>query len=159
MIPVIVESPYAPRVKKPTVEEGCQCTPSRDQCDPCERYWAWHRELDENLEYARAALKDCLHRGEAPYASHLLYTQPGVLDDTVPEERRLGMQAGFTWNERALKTVVYVDRGISNGMREGIKNAGDCNRPVEIRTLGPEWRNELGHEYFASLKETNDDQP
>jgi hypothetical protein len=47
-------------------------------------------DVTRNLEYARAAMADCLARGEAPFASHALYTQIGVLDDTKPEERKLG---------------------------------------------------------------------
>jgi hypothetical protein len=35
--------------------------------------------------------------GEAPIASHLLYTQPGVLRDEIPEERRHGIDAGLAW--------------------------------------------------------------
>jgi hypothetical protein len=55
-------------------------------------------DVEANLKYARECMADCLRRGEAPIASHLLYTQPGILDDTKPEERKLGMEAGFTWN-------------------------------------------------------------
>ena len=37
------------------------------------------------MEYARACLRDSLLRGEAPIASHLLYTQPvASLDDSDP---------------------------------------------------------------------------
>lgn len=54
-------------------------------------------DVDANVTYARRALRDCLERGEAPIASHLLYTQPGVLDDTVPEQRALGIAAGLAW--------------------------------------------------------------
>lgn len=43
--------------------------------------------VELNVTYARACMRDCLKRGEAPFASHLLYTQPGVLDDLVPNER------------------------------------------------------------------------
>lgn len=35
-------------------------------------------DVKTNVAYARAAIRDCLMRGEAPYASHLLYTQEGV---------------------------------------------------------------------------------
>jgi hypothetical protein len=35
-------------------------------------------DVETNVAYARAALRDCLSRGEAPLASHLLYTQPGA---------------------------------------------------------------------------------
>jgi hypothetical protein len=88
-----------------------------------------------NEEYARAALADCLHRGEAPYASHLLYTQPGVLDDTDPDERKLGMEAGFAWGDLAEATVVYVDLGMSSGMRAGIARAEAADRLVELRSI------------------------
>ena len=46
-------------------------------------------------EYVHACIRDSLLRGEAPIASHVLYTQ--ALDDTVPEERAAGMSAGFAW--------------------------------------------------------------
>ncbi len=52
---------------------------------------------ERNIEYARACLHDCFLRKEAPFASHLLYTQPGVLDDNVPDERELGIEAGLVW--------------------------------------------------------------
>jgi hypothetical protein len=95
-------------------------------------------DVERNLAYARAAMADCLRRGEAPFASHLLYTQPGVLWDDVPAERHLGMSAGFAWNARADATVVYVDLGISLGMATGIADALRAGRPVEERTL-PGW--------------------
>ena len=47
------------------------------------------RDKQRNILYARACMKDCLNKGEAPFLSHLLYTQ--VLDDDVKEERALGI--------------------------------------------------------------------
>ncbi len=94
--------------------------------------------VPRNLAYLRACMADSLGRGEAPYASHGLYTQAGVLDDTKPEERRTGMMAGFAWNERADATVVYQDFGISPGMAEGVKNARTVGRFVEFRRLEKE---------------------
>ncbi len=93
-------------------------------------------EVERNVRYARACLRDCfLNHDEAPFASHLLYTQPGVLDDTVPEERSRGINAGFVWGTLAEATVVYEDLGISRGMAHGIQNARNLGRPVEFRTL------------------------
>lgn len=94
----------------------------------------------ENEEYARACMADCFRRGEVPYASHLLYTQPGVLNDLDPAERRLGMEGGFIWAEAGDRRVVYVDLGVSSGMKEGIKHAESIGQPIEFRTL-PEWTN------------------
>jgi hypothetical protein len=91
------------------------------------------------LDYARACLKDCLLRGEAPFASHLLYTQPGVLDDTIPEEREHGIHAGLAWAEVAVMAVIYTDRGISRGMQYSITKHMDRGVHVEYRTL-PGWQ-------------------
>lgn len=93
--------------------------------------------VEENIQYARRCVRDCLLRGESGLASHLLYTQTGILDDRDPGERTLGITAGLAWGPRADATVVYTDRGISNGMRQGIADATRANRPVEYRTLIP----------------------
>jgi hypothetical protein len=86
-----------------------------------------------NRQYARACMRDSIARGEAPYASHLLFDQPGLLDDTIPSEREQGIVAGFAWGAKAELTAVYVDRGISPGMRRGIEAAERAGRPVEKR--------------------------
>lgn len=95
-------------------------------------------DVETNLRYVRAAMRDCLKRGEAPFASHILYTQPGVLDEGIPEERELGICAGLLWGVLADKTVVYTDLGTSKGMHYGIQRAKLLGRPVEYRTL-PGW--------------------
>lgn len=98
-------------------------------------------DWETNLEYLRAAMADCLKRGEAPYASHALYTQPGVLDDNIPEERKLGIEAGFAWaraldeHGQLIKRVVYGNLGISAGMKEGIAKARALGQEVEYRML------------------------
>jgi hypothetical protein len=74
-------------------------------------------------------------RGEAPYASHLLYTQDDVLDDTVPEEREHGIQAGFAFRHVAKATVVYVDLGLSRSMEYGIKHARLIDSPLWFRSF------------------------
>jgi hypothetical protein len=94
--------------------------------------------VERNVSYARACLRDCLNRGEAPLASHLLYTQPGVLDDLVLEQRTLGIEAGLAWGLVADATVVYTDLGFSSGMNLGVAAADRVNRSVEFRTLPKE---------------------
>src|SRR5258708_7832053 len=96
-------------------------------------------DIERNVRYARAAMWDCLNRGEAPYASHLLYTQVGVLDDSDPIERERGIQAGFEWRAASDKTVVYTDLGYSTGMKYGIKHAEKIGHPIEYRELKGEW--------------------
>lgn len=93
-------------------------------------------EWEINLRYLRACMHDCfVNHNEAPFASHALYTQPGVLDDDDPEQRLLGIEAGLLWGNHARKTVVYVDLGISTGMSYGIERANRCGRPIERRRL------------------------
>lgn len=118
---VIVESPFAGR-------HGAKCA-----CGDCEA------DKARNVRYARALLRDCLLRGEAPYASHLLYTQPGVLDDAIPLEREIGIEAGLDWGVCASATVVGTDLGMSNGMQRGIERARIAGREVVLRSL-PGWR-------------------
>lgn len=93
-------------------------------------------ETKRNIIYARRCLHDCLMRGEAPFASHLLYTQPQVLNDKIQEDRDLGIKAGFTWREVADATVIYTDYGISEGMRFGIAHAIAKNKPIKYREIG-----------------------
>lgn len=97
-------------------------------------------EVERNLAYVRACMRDALARGEAPFASHALYTQPGVLDDLNPIERKLGIEAGFAWGEHAHLHVFYTDLGWSRGMRAAWERlAGTHPRSTyEIRNL-PGW--------------------
>lgn len=89
-----------------------------------------------NAHYARRCVKDSLSRGEAPIASHLLYTQAGILDDDIPEERALGIAAGVAWLPKADAMVVYTDRDISPGMKAAIALAIEQGLPVEYRQIG-----------------------
>lgn len=122
---VIVESPYAP--KHPDPERAAV-------------------ELARNLAYVRAAMADCFRRDEVPFASHALYTQPGVLDDTVPAQRKQGIEAGF-WIAKAFSSAYpnaclsafYVDRGESSGMKLGRTHAYDLGLPAVDRRLGSSW--------------------
>jgi hypothetical protein len=92
--------------------------------------------VEKNLRYVRAAMHDCLvNHDEAPFASHALYTQDGVLDDDIESERELGIVAGFVYRSLCEKTVVYTDLGISKGMQYGIDHAEKLGHPVEYRQL------------------------
>jgi hypothetical protein len=89
--------------------------------------------VEENKRYCDACLRESLNRGEAPFASHRVYTQ--VLDDSVPEQRKQGMEAGFAWMTRADLVAVYVDRGISEGMMKGIERASGLGKRIEFRKV------------------------
>ena len=112
-------------------------------------------DVEANVAYARRAVKDCLSRGESPYASHLFFTQPDVLDDTKPEERKLGIEAGFAWGAAAESVVFYVDRGWSSGMLAGIKNALRNDACIEVRALDRETTSDDIKPIHAAYAELN----
>lgn len=103
-------------------------------------------EVDRNAGYAVRAMADCRRRGEAPFASHILYGLTGVADDNDPEQRALGIEMGLAWGRAADATVCYADLGISPGMLQGISRAVAEGRPIEYRYLdAPEKNNPPDH--------------
>ena len=94
-------------------------------------------DIERNINYARMCVKDSLKRGEAPIASHLLYTQDGILDDTIPEQRRNGIEAGLAWVPVADIHAFYVDLGVSDGMHYAIDRAKANGWNYEMRQLFP----------------------
>jgi len=117
---VFIESPYANKESKK--ESGF-----------IEEYFAGSNE--RNIRYACDCMRDSFNRGEFPFASHLLYTQRGILNDTIPEERKKGIEAGLVWGKNAELTAVYINLGISNQMKKGIERAIKEGRKVEKRRL------------------------
>ena len=89
----------------------------------------------KNVLYSRRAVLDSLSRGESPYASHLLYTQKGMLNDQDPEQRKLGIGAADAWLTVADFVAVYCDLGITRGMVIGIVKAARLGKPVRLRWL------------------------
>ncbi len=92
-------------------------------------------DIAENERYARKCLRNCVLRGDAAIASHLLYTQPGVLADNDPDERALGIAAGLAWRDVAEVSVFYTDRGWSKGMNAALLSAIKEGKGYELRSL------------------------
>jgi hypothetical protein len=90
-------------------------------------------DIGANIAYALACIKDSLDQGEAPYASHILYST--VLDDKIKEERNRGIVAGYSWMAKADLVAVYKDHGISLGMKQAIEHAKLLNKPIEYREI------------------------
>lgn len=107
-------------------------------------------DIPTNIEY----LLECMHdsyyiRGEAPYASHLLYTrlpqsqcstnevyQGHVTDHPASRHgRQHGIECGFAWGAHADLVAVYCDRGISEGMRAAIEHWETVGLPIEFRYI------------------------
>lgn len=92
-------------------------------------------DIQANVVYARACMRDSIMRGEHPIASHLLYTQPGILRDDIPEERQRGIDAGLAWRKVADRAVFYIDRGWSAGMLAAEEIYKREGFPFEARSL------------------------
>lgn len=90
-------------------------------------------DVQANKEYLIRCMRDSLLHGEAPMASHKLYTD--VLDDNDPAERAQGIAAGLAWGKAAELSVFYIDRGFSKGMVEGMRNAIKAGRPMQFRMI------------------------
>jgi hypothetical protein len=90
-------------------------------------------DVERNVAYAHQCVRDCLLRGETPYASHLMLT--GALDDTQAWQRALGCAAGMFWAQAADKVVVYEDHGISSGMAAAIETHLNRGMIVESRKI------------------------
>lgn len=95
---------------------------------------------ERHVHYARQCVRHSLSLGEAPIASHLLHTQPGILRDGVPEERRQGIAAGHAWIKVTDAVALYVDHRISKGMAEGARHAWSFAASgvvLEVRRIYP----------------------
>ncbi len=95
------------------------------------------QELADNIEYLNACIMDSLYRGESPFATHRFW--PGLLDDDNRAERALGIKAGLDWASRADLCAVYMDRGVSPGMKLGIQRHEAHEIPIIERRLGRQW--------------------
>lgn len=105
-----------------------------------------------NHRYALLCAKDCIQRGESPFASHLFY--PLFLDDQLPDDRFAGMNAGRDWMEAAQVIAVYTDLGISEGMKGDIEFAQKRKMIPQYRTLNKELMDVLREIYGVSSRNT-----
>lgn len=90
-------------------------------------------DFETNRRYALWCAYDCYLRGEAVYASHLIYTQ--FLNDMAPHERTYGIVSGFKWAKHANYAVFYTDLGMSPGMEKAQNKWLADRKPVVFRTL------------------------
>jgi hypothetical protein len=90
-------------------------------------------EKTGNLDFAADCCRDCVSRGENPFASHLFYTQ--FLDDNDPVERKLGLEMAFELWDFYDAIIFYMDRGFSEGMQLALIHAFQIDKPFERRIL------------------------
>jgi len=93
-------------------------------------------DIEANVAYAWECVLDSLRRREAPWASHLFYTQ--IMNDSDPAQRSLGFQCEAAWLPVAQLLAVYTDLGISAGMAQTINRVSadpSLALPVELRSI------------------------
>lgn len=98
-----------------------------------------------NSEYAVKCMQDSIKRGEAPFVPHLHYTlringtfafeQNGQSDPTHFLGRVEGFNLTNKWRNAAWKTVFYLDKGWSNGMKAAKKYCDEHHLNYEERYL------------------------
>lgn len=94
-------------------------------------------DIPLNIAYAKLAMLDSILRGEAPIATHLLYTE--VLNDYDEVERALGISLGYEWLQASDLVAFYIDLGMSPGMQECHKLLVNATYrvPYENRRINP----------------------
>lgn len=80
-------------------------------------------DVERNLKYARACMRDSIQCGERPLALHLLYPQEGILDDKDPEERLMGIELGYEFWTPDCLVAFYMDLEMSRGMLKAFNRA------------------------------------
>jgi hypothetical protein len=84
-----------------------------------------------NTTYLNECIRDSLDRGEAPFASHMMYTT--TLNDCHAGERELGISCGYAWWPNAELIAFYVDHGWSEGMLAARDRATALGKRIAIR--------------------------
>lgn len=149
---VIVESPYAP-----TEEQLKEANAVFNIKSPNLKHDPVYKKLvNKNLEYARQCCHWVFEQGGVPFASHLFYTQEGMLDDTNKDERNKGIEAGFFIGGFAEKVCVFYDKGISKGMKLGVQKALERDQEIEFVSL-PNIENKKLHSQQEALEEFIDE--
>lgn len=91
-------------------------------------------DISRNRDYIYRCMKDSIHRGEAPIASHAIY--PLILDESLITERNLGIEIGFAWMSVAEAVAFYTDYGWSPGMKAAKKRAQKLGKFIVHRLIG-----------------------
>lgn len=84
-------------------------------------------DVESNTAFAKAACHYAIRQGLTPLAPHLLY--PQILDDRLPEERRLGTEMGIRLLKACDEIWVCGSR-ISKGMEKEILAAKQMGIPM-----------------------------
>lgn len=146
---VFVLSPLAPIFGPPAAcrkpPAGWTCSRELNHKGPCAASESAPLfSFESNVSFARQCCMNSIGRGEAPFVPHLHYPFVG-LDDFEPRERALGIRCGLSWLAASEIVAVYVDRGVTKGMRQELAKAKELWQEVEY-VGGPNRIEELLYE-------------
>jgi len=86
---------------------------------PCIIESPYAGDVARNKAYLKTCIKLCIAHNKTPYASHQMLTD--ALDDMTPEERELGLSAGWAMTEALIgigaTVLFFTDLGWSPGMK------------------------------------------
>lgn len=111
--------------------------------------FAGHRDM--NADYLKACLRDCVNRGEVPFASHGFFVH--FLNEDLPDEREMGIKMGYDFWEKADKVVFYMDLAMSKGMQSALIKAFAENKPIERRQLPEDMWQEFHKKWSEGTQE------
>lgn len=102
-------------------------------CSPC------RGDYERNITKAQEYCREAVDMGVLPIAPHVYFTQ--FLDDTIPEERKTGLEAGKELLKYCSEVWVYGIANPSEGMAAEIELAKTLGIPVrdaaEVYTSPP----------------------
>jgi len=104
-----------------------------------------HRTQDEHTMYLRECLRHSWELGELPFASHGFF--PFFLNESDPEERKMGIEAGYQFwsmvdlndrhHPRTIRPTIafYCDLGITSGMKAALERVKTSGNEFVIRNI------------------------
>lgn len=92
-------------------------------------------DTERNVKYALKAMHHCFAIGYSPYASHIFLAASGCLDDNDPKDRDFGFQAGYAFLAVCEKAFVFMDLGVSRGMRADLDAARRLAIPIDYVSI------------------------
>lgn len=95
-------------------------------CSPC------RGDYEKNIQKAQGYCREVVHMGVIPIAPHVYLTQ--FLNDTIPEERSIGLNIGLELLKECNEVWVYGIQNPSEGMKAEIELAKELGIPVRDAT-------------------------
>ena len=85
-------------------------------------------DVERNIRKAKGYCRFAATKSAVPIAPHAMFT--GFLDDTIPQERQMGLVMGLELLKRCSELWVFGNR-MSEGMKAEIKAAEELNIPIK----------------------------